>query len=128
MHGCREPFDQCRNLAVYHAGQCTVPRFIPRGVTIDCPMRIADWKPGAKVQQSHEGRSPSVADEKASRILGWTRRALAETARCGPDELREIAAAFLRDKDHRTDIETLEALGRHMAGLYRRDRPWLLHE
>lgn len=126
MFGCKLPHPSCVNLAVYHNGQCTVPRFTPKGYVTACPMRIDDWRPAHKPQTSKESRAPAVADTTSGAIMDWTRRVLSETAHAGPDELREVAAAFLHDKEYRTDMETLEALGRHLAGLYKRDRPWAL--
>ena len=123
--GCKQPHPSCVNLAVYHEGQCTVTNHVPRGYLTDCPMRIPDWRPGYKPQVSKTPRAPVQSEHRSAAVRDWMRSALSETAHRGPEELREIAAAFLHDREHRTDMETLEALGKHLFGLYRRDKPWL---
>ena len=120
MCGCKEPYPECVKLAIHERGICTLRRYtpsiLPVGIT-ECPRRLHDYSPDNPIQSSHEGRAPSVSDGTTAKILTWTTHALRVLSQGGSQEQRDLAQAFLLDREHRTDIESLTALGEAMREL-----------
>lgn len=126
MCGCKEPRRQCSDLAIYHRGQCTVPRFLPRGIVTDCPSRVYDWKPAQQAQTSRKGaKAPSVRDGTSADISRWMTRTLKKIALRGDLRVRAYARSLLLDSDYTTTIETVQMLGETMLQRLEREKPWV---
>jgi hypothetical protein len=126
MCGCTEPKNQCVELAVYSKGQCTVPRFIPRGFITDCPNRVYDWKPGQSAQRgSKESKAPGVRDSTSAVIYKWIAWTLQEIANHGDNRVRAYARSLLLDTDYTTDLATVQMLGETMLERLNQEKPWV---
>jgi len=125
MCGCAEPKNQCVELAVYSKGQCTVPRFTPRGIVTDCPNRVYDWKPAQKPQTSSEARAPRVRDSTSAVIYKWIAWTLKEISEHGALDLRAYARSLLLDSDYTTDLATVQRLGETMLQRLESEKPWV---